>query len=139
VAVKRFLRVDADQRADWKEMIHNEISILKELQGNPNIVELVGYVHAANDESHVTHIIFELYITDLSKRISMQASAQSKQPFPFELVQRQMKQLLQAMAKIHSNGIIHRDMKPPNLLLNKNDDLFLADFGLSEHLEGIAK
>ena len=41
-----------------------------------------------------------------------------------------MKELLNAIAYIHSKGIFHRDIKPENILLTGNK-LKLADFGLS--------
>lgn len=47
----------------------SEVNVLKALQGCKNIVELIGYVYTDNTESHVTHCIFELYETDLNKKI----------------------------------------------------------------------
>lgn len=40
-------------------------------------------------------------------------------------------QLLQGLAFCHSHNILHRDLKPQNLLINKNGVLKLADFGLA--------
>lgn len=40
-------------------------------------------------------------------------------------------QLLRALKAVHSADVIHRDVKPSNLLLNANCDLKLCDFGLA--------
>lgn len=42
-----------------------------------------------------------------------------------------MYQLLRGLAFCHSHNVLHRDLKPQNLLINKNGELKLADFGLA--------
>ncbi|ETE58726.1 Cyclin-dependent kinase 5, partial [Ophiophagus hannah] len=42
-----------------------------------------------------------------------------------------MYQLLKGLGFCHSRNVLHRDLKPQNLLINRNGELKLADFGLA--------
>ncbi len=42
-----------------------------------------------------------------------------------------MYQLLRGLGFCHAHNVLHRDLKPQNLLINKNMELKLADFGLA--------
>jgi eukaryotic-like serine/threonine-protein kinase len=49
---------------------------------------------------------------------------------------RYVENIAQALRIVHHAGILHRDLKPPNVMLRENDDVVLIDFGLARNLEG---
>ncbi|CAI5743716.1 unnamed protein product [Peronospora destructor] len=71
------------------------------------------------------YIITELMETDLHQVIY------SMQPMSDDHVKYFLYQMLCALHHIHSAGVLHRDVKPSNILLNANCDLKMCDFGLA--------
>lgn len=53
------------------------------------------------------------------------------QNLPEETVQSIAKQLVRALYYLHSNRVIHRDMKPQNILIGANGVVKLCDFGFA--------
>ncbi|KAI8927301.1 kinase-like domain-containing protein [Entophlyctis helioformis] len=98
-----------------------EVSLLKELR-HPNVVKLLDIVH--NDTK--LFLIFEFLDLDLKKY--MDSVPDGLQP---PLVKSYMYQLVKGLYFCHSHRILHRDLKPQNLLIDQHGMLKLADFGLA--------
>ena len=51
---------------------------------------------------------------------------------PLERVLFFSRQLAEALAAAHAEGVVHRDLKPQNILVNKEDQIYVSDFGLAK-------
>ncbi|KAI9004246.1 Cyclin-dependent kinase 3 [Gaertneriomyces sp. JEL0708] len=98
-----------------------EISLLKELK-HPNIVRLMDIVH--NDSK--LYLILEFLDLDLKKYMDSIEGTLSP-----ALTKSYMYQLLRGLHHCHCHRILHRDLKPQNLLIDQFGMLKLADFGLA--------
>ncbi|KFQ38153.1 Cyclin-dependent kinase 3 [Mesitornis unicolor] len=99
-----------------------EISLLKELK-HPNIVRLLDVVHSQKKLC----LVFEYLNQDLKKYIDSFGTGL----LPPSLVKNYLFQLLQSVNFCHLHRVIHRDLKPQNLLINEAGAIKLADFGLA--------
>ena len=100
-----------------------EICILRELQ-NPNIVDLRDVI-ATEDK---LYLVFEYVDQDLKKYLDTIPRDQQVDP---QIVKSFLYQILRAVAYLHSKRILHRDLKPQNILITNQGEVKLADFGLA--------
>ncbi|XP_063093328.1 cyclin-dependent kinase 15 isoform X3 [Cavia porcellus] len=98
-----------------------EASLLKGLK-HANIVLLHDIVHT----KETLTFVFEYMHTDLAQYMSQHPGG--LHPHNVRLF---MFQLLRGLAYIHQQHVLHRDLKPQNLLLSHQGELKLADFGLA--------
>ncbi|XP_023338797.1 cyclin-dependent kinase 17 isoform X3 [Eurytemora carolleeae] len=98
-----------------------EVSLLKDLK-HANIVTLHDIVHT---EKSLT-LVFEYLEKDLKQYMDDCGAI-----LAISNVKLFLFQMLRGLAYCHSRRVLHRDLKPQNLLINERGELKLADFGLA--------
>ncbi|KAK4526771.1 hypothetical protein GAYE_SCF27MG4688 [Galdieria yellowstonensis] len=125
VAIKRVLKVFEDVSEAVR--ILRELKFLRLLDGHPNVCKLVDVLVPSNkDNFDDVFLVMELMPTDLKRVLTKMPDELSD-----DHIRWIMYQVFCALNYIHSAKVLHRDLKPNNILINSDCDLRLCDFGLA--------
>ncbi|KAM3193063.1 hypothetical protein ACQJBY_069933 [Aegilops geniculata] len=123
VAIKKINNV-FDNRVDALRTLR-ELKLLRHL-GHENVIALKDIMMPIHRRSFKdVYLVSELMDMDLHQIVK------SSQSLSNDHCQYFLFQLLRGLKYLHSAGILHRDLKPGNLLVNANCDLKICDFGLA--------
>ncbi|OCA85492.1 serine/threonine protein kinase [Bacillus sp. FJAT-27225] len=120
VAVK-MLRLDFANDEEFIRRFHREAQSATSLV-HPNIVS----IYDVGEENDLYYIVMEYVDGQTLKQYIQQYS-----PLRVEDTIDIMKQLTSAIAHAHQNHIIHRDIKPQNILVDNNGNVKITDFGIA--------
>ncbi|XP_053196416.1 calcium/calmodulin-dependent protein kinase kinase 2 [Scomber japonicus] len=109
------------------ERVYQEIAILKKLD-HPNVVKLVEVLDDPS-EDHL-YMVFELVKQGAVMEVP------TDKPFSEDQARFFFQDLLRGIEYLHYQRIIHRDVKPSNLLVGEDGHIKIADFGVSNQFEG---
>jgi len=110
---------------------------------DPTIVRLLNIVHA---DGHKLYLVMEYLDLDLKKYMEALPISEGGRGKPLpdgtnphlqtlgmgeNMVKKFMAQLIEGVRYCHSHRVLHRDLKPQNLLIDRDGNLKLGDFGLA--------
>ncbi|KAF4520351.1 hypothetical protein B566_EDAN009874 [Ephemera danica] len=128
-----FHRVESDQIIyQPKKKGFKEIKLLGKLH-HSNVIQLVEVL--CNEEKQKMYMVMEYCVGSLQ---GMLDSTPNKR-FPVWQAHGYFWHLVDGLEYLHSQGVIHKDIKPGNLLLTLGGTLKISDFGVAEVLDMFAK
>ena len=125
VAVKRVLSYRADSHGALQRF-RREAQAVASLD-HPNILPI--YEVSESEDG------LPFFSMKLAEKGSLHENATSLRDKPRKCVQL-MAEVARAVEYAHSRGVLHRDLKPGNILLNDRDEPLVSDFGLAKLLDG---
>ena len=93
---------------------------------HPNLVK----VHDCFEENGTVY-----YVMDYIEGESLRTKLNRQGPLSEAVVLQYLRQLIPALEVAHNQSIWHLDIKPENIMVDKNDHVYLIDFGASKHIE----
>ncbi len=126
VAIKVLPPHHAHDQVFVKRFVQEARSVAK--LTHPNIVQIHDF-SSSEEESNLTYIVME-YVEGGTLKDRL------KRALPVPEAAGYIIQAAEGLDCAHRNGIIHRDVKPANMLLRKDGHLLLSDFGIAKILEG---
>jgi serine/threonine protein kinase len=126
VAVKVLMpppQASATDRVEFKARFEREAKALQLLR-HPRILALLEY--GEDEASGLSYMVLP-YMSGGTLASRLQEGAQ-----PLDDVARYTTEIGEALDYAHSQGIVHRDVKPGNVLLDANGQIYLADFGIAK-------
>lgn len=117
----KIIRKSAIKTEKDVETVKKEVSFMKMLE-HPNILRMFDTL----EDHEKLYLVLEIAAGgDLFDKIVSMGG------FSEEVSRNYFRQVIDGLEHCHEKGIIHRDMKPENLLLGAQDQLKISDFGLS--------
>ncbi len=120
-AAVKLLAADMAQQADFRERFKAEIETLRKLN-HPNIVQIFGF---GEEEEQIFYAMEFVAGSSLEEQLGRGRAFHWREVAQFGIA------VARALRHAHDRGVIHRDIKPGNLLLTEEGDLKLSDFGIA--------
>jgi serine/threonine protein kinase len=128
VAIKRLLR------ENWRSASATDVAAVLEegrnvarLKGHKNIVEVYGVFEEAGEAFLVMEYVDGPSLDRIFKEHALKGTW-----IPTDEALEYLRQILEGLVFAHSSGLIHRDVKPSNILISKLGVVKLVDFGIAK-------
>lgn len=131
VAIKVLHAFLADD-PEFKGRFHREAQNVARLK-HPHIVQVYDFDYDSEGESY--YMVMEL-IEGVTLKERLLKLADNQELMPFNETLRVVREAAGALAYAHKAGMIHRDVKPANLMIDHDNRVVLTDFGIAKIVVG---
>ena len=121
--------IDQEEGGNPLFLIKEEIAVMKKLN-HTNLVSLIEVLDDPDEDS--LYMVLEMCKKGVVMKVGMDERAD---PYDDESCRCWFRDLILGIEYLHAQGVVHRDIKPDNLLLTEDDILKIVDFGVSEIFE----
>uniref|UniRef100_A0A2C9M767 Protein kinase domain-containing protein n=2 Tax=Biomphalaria glabrata TaxID=6526 RepID=A0A2C9M767_BIOGL len=115
----------AEDSEKLSNIFYREVEVLRGLPDHHRIIQFFGYC--------VSECYCSLYLAYM--KLGSISAALRKGPFSEEKCFLYTGQILEGLEFLHKNGVIHRDIKGPNVLLEDENNIRITDFGLAKFID----
>lgn len=130
VAIK-LLNQELSDNVEFRQRFQNEASAARSVS-SPNVVQIVTYQEGMAGSHGACYIVME-YI----RGESLSQVLQRRKTLPEHLVLDVLEQTAHGLSAIHAANLIHRDIKPGNLLVTPEGTVKITDFGIAKAAEAV--
>ena len=117
---------------EFKDRFENEARNVAKLK-HPNIVQVYDFEYDAENDNY--YMVMEL-INGPTLKDRLVELGRTQSAFPVGEAVRIVRSAAEALAYAHQRGMIHRDVKPANLMLDEDQRVVLTDFGIAKIVTG---
>lgn len=132
VAIK-ILHEHLSDDPNFKERFEREAKLIASLN-HPNIVQIYDFNWFERDGYPVYYMVMP-FIPGQTLGMILDEHAQNGTRMPHDNVLRLALEMAEALGYAHSAGMIHRDVKPANIIMNERGQAVLTDFGIARLIE----
>jgi serine/threonine-protein kinase len=126
VVALKVLKSTIGPSSPFAAQLEREARVLGDL-GHPNVVLLYDFVKSEREMYLVLEHLDGWSLADVLKKAEAR-----KRRLPYEATAAALCQIARALAHAHERGVVHRDLKPQNLLVSKRGEIKLCDFGIAQ-------
>lgn len=124
ISVIKVLKSDLARTDEFLERFHQEAQAALELT-HPNTVKVMDY----SQDGETLYLVEELMVGGSLMDIF---AREPEKPLPLDTVIRTVEQIASVLDYAHAKGIVHRDVKPENILYDDQGNAHLSDLGITK-------